>query len=92
MSDASDRANKAQAVLESPAYRDAFKAVREKLHARIEVCPDAEVDALRKCLWALTAVEQNMAAAVNNGALDRFNLEQQKKRAESPLRRVFGRR
>jgi hypothetical protein len=91
MSDGIDRANKAKAVLEAPAYRDAYNAVREKIHARLEVCPDAEVDSLRKCLWALRAIEQNMAVALNSGSLDKFNYEQQKKRAANPLRRVFGR-
>jgi hypothetical protein len=91
VNDGIERANKAKAVLESPAYCDAYKAVREKLHSRLEVCPDAEVDALRKCLWALNAVQQHMAVAMNSGRLDQFNLDQQKKRAASPLRRVFGR-
>jgi uncharacterized small protein (DUF1192 family) len=90
-----DRANNAKAVLEAPAYKDAYQAVRNALIERIERCPMADVataEDLRRCLKLLRDVQLNMEIAVNSGVLDQFNLEQQKKRAvRDAARRLFGR-
>lgn len=87
-----ERANKAKAVLESPAYQEAFDQVRARLIEGLEALPTAEVtkaEDFRKCLKLLKAVRQNMETAINTGKLEQFRLEEAEKRKNNPLRGLF---
>lgn len=92
MSEILDRANKAKAVLDSPAFQDAFTAVRNAIIDRIEKCPRSDAQTaeyLRQCLHLLSDVRLNMVTAVNSGKLDAFRLAEDEKRKRSPLRNLF---
>lgn len=94
MSDSADldRAVKAKAVLESQAYQDAYRAVREALISGIEKCPMADVTAaedFRRCLKLLGSVQANMATAVNSGKLALFKIQQEDTRSKNPFRSIF---
>lgn len=87
-----DRANKAKAVLESPAFNDAFDQVRQRLMDGYEKCSLSEIDKaedFRKCLKLLKAVRNNLEATINTGKLEAFRLEEAKKRELNPLRGIF---
>jgi len=87
-----DRANKAKAVLESPAYTEAYEIVRQILINGLEALPTsatAEAEDFRKCLKLLKAVRQNMETAINTGKLEQFKLDEQEKRRNNPLRGIF---
>jgi hypothetical protein len=91
VSDALKRAQEAKTVLEAPAFDRAFQNVRESLVRAIEKNKGANVEELILCLRLLSSVKSNLTAAVNNGALDKFQLEQRENRVTSRLRTVFGR-
>lgn len=83
-----DRATKAKAVLESTAFSDAFKNVREEIIRRLE-SPQTDTETaedLRRCLRVLGDVRLNLEAAISGGKLALFRLEQDEKRKKSPLR------
>jgi hypothetical protein len=87
-----DRANKAKSVLDSPAYQDAYKAVREALIAGMEACPmadTAKAEDFRRCLKLLHSLQINMAAAVNSGKLAQFRLNQEEAAKKNPFRNIF---
>lgn len=87
-----DRANKAKAILENPAYREAFEAVRLAIHQQIEEAPirDQEgVHQLRLCLKLLRDVRVNLETALNQGKLASFKLAQEEKRRNNPLANFF---
>ena len=83
-----DRANKAKAVLESPAFTDAFSLVRNE-YIRILESPttDAAIaESVRHRLAALRDVRMNLEAAISSGKLEVFRAAQEEKRKKSPLR------
>lgn len=87
-----ERANKAKAILESPAYQEAFDQVRMRLIEGIENCPVADVkkaEDFRLCLKLLKSVRMNMETAINTGKLEQFRLEEAEKRKSNPLRGLF---
>lgn len=87
-----DKAVKAKTVLESAAYQDAYKAVRESLIRGLENAPLTDVavaEDLRRCLKLLNAINVNMTAAVQSGKLAEFRLAEEKRRAASPFRKIF---
>lgn len=87
-----ERANKAKAVLESPAYQEAYDLVRQAIIERIEKCPLSETptaEDLRRCLKLLRDVRANMTTAINTGKLVSFRLEQDEVRRKNPLRHLF---
>jgi hypothetical protein len=92
VSDALKHAQESKTLLDNPAFDRAFQNVREALVRGIEKQRgDANVDELILCLRLLGSVKTNLVGAINNGALDEFKLVQQKQRAASRLRSVFGR-
>ena len=87
-----DDANKAKAVLDSPAYQAAYNATRAAILAQIEKLPlsDAEgAEKLRMCLKLLHSVQGNMVTALNSGKLEQFRLDEEKKRKDNPFRSLF---
>src|ERR1700690_4169307 len=88
-----DRAAKASSVLNSPAFQDAYKLVRERLIDGIEKCPMKDVDVaedLRRCLKLLSAVYLNLETALKSGRLAEFRLEQAKVAQNNPFRKLKG--
>ncbi len=82
------RANRAEAILKDPIYREAFENVRQAIFTRIENTPvrDAEgLQQLRLMLKLLRDVEANMTEAVNNGKVEALRLAQ-----ESEAKKRFG--
>jgi hypothetical protein len=87
-----ERANKAKAILDSPAYQDAYNGVRAAIIERIEQCPLAQTQTaedLRRCLKLLRDVQLNMVVALNSGKVDQFRLDEEKKRKDNPFRNLF---
>ena len=89
-----DRATKAKAVLDSPAYQDAYAVVREAFMVRLEALPMAERDEaedIRRCLMLLKKVQRAMETAINTGKLEQFRLTETEERKKNPLRGIFNR-
>lgn len=87
-----DLANKAKAILDSPAYQSAYDGVRAAIIDRIERCPLSETQTaedLRRCLKLLKDVQLNMVAMLNSGKLEQFRLDEEKKRKDNPFRNLF---
>ena len=87
-----DTGLKAKAVLESPAYQDAYKATRLSIIAQMEKLPMADTDGaekLRLCLKLLHSVQANMITALNSGKIEQFRLDEEKKRKDNPFRSLF---
>jgi hypothetical protein len=94
VSDAADleRALKAKAVLDSPAFIDSFENVRKAIIDSIERCSLKDTESaehFRICLKLLKDVRLNLEAAINSGKLASFRLNEEKERRENPLRRMF---
>jgi len=86
------KGNMAKSVLDSCAYQDAYKAVREALISGIERCPIADIataEDFRRCLRLLGAIQTNMVTAVNSGKLEAFRLQQKDQASQNPFRRIF---
>lgn len=87
-----EQANRAKAVLDSPAYQAAYEGVRAAIIERIEKCPlgdTATAEDLRRCLKLLRDVQLNMVVAMNSGKLEQFRLDEEKKRKDNPFRSLF---
>lgn len=87
-----DRAVKAKAVLEAPAFEEAFQLVRASIIQRIERCPLSQKETaedLRRCLRLLNDVKLNLTTAVASGKVIQFRLEEETKRSKNPLRGLF---
>ena len=92
MSEVLERANRAKAILESPAFVKAFDDVRSKLIEGLEACPTNDVtnaEDFRKCLKLLKAVRLNLETAINTGKLEAFKLNELEERRRNPLRSLF---
>lgn len=87
-----DRATKAKAVLESPAYEQSWADVRAAIIALIEKTPLGDTQTaedLRRCLKLLRDVRANLEAAMNAGKLPEFRIVQEQKRRANPLAGFF---
>jgi hypothetical protein len=87
-----DAGIRAKAVLESPAYQEAYKATRAAILAQLEKLPISDTDGaekLRLCLKVLHSVQANMVTALNSGKLEQFRLDEEKKRKDNPFRSLF---
>lgn len=87
-----DRATKAKSVLDSQAYQDAYKAVREGLIAGIEKCPMSDTQTaedLRRCLKLLVTVQAHMQTALQSGKIVQFRIEQEEVRSRNPFNSIF---
>ena len=87
-----DRATKAKAILDSPAFTQAFETVRNKLIEGLEACPTNDVqnaEDFRKCLKLLKSVRLNLETAINTGKLEQFKLNELEQKRQNPLRNIF---
>lgn len=87
-----DRAQKAKAVLEASAFKDAFEATRSRLIDGLIACKMEDTknaEEFRLCLKLLDSVKLNLETAVNSGKIDAFRLEEKEKRSKNPLRNYF---
>lgn len=92
MSEDLSRAQKAAAVLEAPAFIEAFASVRLAIIQRMEACSLSDTQTaedLRRCLKLLRDVKLNLETAVNSGKLVAFRLAEDEKRRKNPLRNLF---
>jgi hypothetical protein len=77
-----DRAQKAEAILNSPVYQESFDLVRQAIFDKFEVTPVRDTEALvhlRTALKLLNDVKANLTAALNEGKVVEFRLEQAKR-------------
>jgi hypothetical protein len=86
------KANNAKAVLDNPAYQDAYKAVRQMLidtmlAAKFEDVKGAEE--CRRCIKLLDSLKSNLDATVQSGKLSKFQLDEVEERRKNPLRNLF---
>ena len=87
-----DRGQKAQAVLDSPAFQDAFENVRAAIFDNIERCSltdTATAEDLRRCLKLLKDVRLNLVGAMNAGKKVAFELSRAEEDRKNPLRHFF---
>lgn len=87
-----ERAVRAQAVLENAAYTDSYDMVRLAIIERIENCPLQDTNTaedLRRCLRLLRDVRLNLEVALKTGKVINFRMEQDEKARKNPLRGIF---
>lgn len=87
-----ERALKAKAILENPLYAESWENTRAAIIALIEKTPLADsqtAEDLRRCLKLLRDVRANLELCLNQGKLASFQLEEEKKRRDNPLRNFF---
>lgn len=87
-----DRAVKAQAVLDSDIYKQAYEDCRAAIIVQIDACPLKDVEQaenLRKCLRLLRDVRANMLEALNAGKLPTWRIEQEQQARKNPFRGLF---
>ena len=83
MEDKISRAARCAKLLEDPDLKRAFQDVRDALHQRFEKTSVSDGDTLldiRKMLHLLDSVKANLVSAIEDGKLEEFHVEQQKKR------------
>lgn len=77
-----DRATRVQHLLRNPDLSDAFSAVRQAILEKIEACPirDTEgAEKLRMMLKLLNDVRANLDAAITDGKVVQFQLEEKRR-------------
>jgi hypothetical protein len=77
-----DRAQKAERILNDPEFIAAFDATRQAIFDQIERTPirdDEGLKHLRICLKLLADVKANIVAVLNDGKIEEFRIEQQKR-------------
>jgi hypothetical protein len=82
MSQKIDRAQKAERLLNDPEFTAAFDATRLAIFDQIERTPirdDEGLKHLRICLKLLSDVKANIVAVLNDGKIEEFRIEQQKR-------------
>ena len=90
-----ERADKANAILTSPLFVEAFETVRQRLLEGLETLPLSDTAAIqsaedfRRCLKLLKSVRMNLETAVNSGKLDAFRLHELDEKRKNPLRGIF---
>ena len=87
-----DRAARAQAVLESDIYQEAWENTRAAIIQLIEKTPLSETETaedLRRCLKLLRDVRANLELVLNQGKIASFRLAEEEKRRKNPLRNLF---
>jgi soluble cytochrome b562 len=87
-----DRAVKARAVLDSPAYQDAYAAVRQRLldaMLAVKIEDSASAEDFRRCIKLLDALKAELDTAINSGKLAEANIAEIEARRKNPLRGIF---
>ena len=82
MEDKIAKATRCEKLLNDPDLKQAFQDVRDALHQRFEKTSVSDGDTLldiRKMLHLLDSVKANLTAAIEDGKLEEFRMEQQKK-------------
>lgn len=82
MEDKISKATRCEKLLNDPDLKQAFQDVRDALHQRFEKTSVSDGDTLldiRKMLHLLDSVKANLTAAIEDGKLEEFRMEQQKK-------------
>jgi len=82
----------AKAVLENPAFEEAFAGVRTAILSSIERCSLKDVETaedLRRCLKLLKDVKTHFVACLNDGKLQEFRTAQQEQAKKNPFRNYF---
>jgi hypothetical protein len=77
-----ERAEKAQRLINDAEFVDAFARTRQAIFDQIERTPirdDEGLKHLRLCLKLLNDVKANVIAVINDGKVEQFNIEQQKR-------------
>lgn len=77
-----ERADKAHKLLNDAEFIAAFANTRQAIFDQIERTPlrdDEGLKHLRLCLKLLNDVRANITAALNDGKIEQFNIEQQKR-------------
>lgn len=77
----SERADRANRILQDEMFVEAFENTRQAIFSQIERTPirdDEGLKHLRLCLKLLTDVRANLVAVLNDGKLDEFRMEQTK--------------
>ncbi len=87
-----DRASKAERILNDPIFQEAFENTRQAIFQKIEQTPvrdDEGLKHLRLCLKLLSDVKANLTAVLNDGKVEEFRIEEEKRLAK--VRKLFNR-
>jgi hypothetical protein len=87
-----DKATKAKAVLDNPAYMDAYTAVKARmiealLATKLEDTSTAED--FRRCIKLLDALKSELDGVVARGKVAAADMNELEKRRNNPLRSIF---
>lgn len=77
-----DRAQKAERILNDPIFIEAFENTRQAIFQKIEATPirdDEGLKHLRLSLKLLSDVRANLTAVLNDGKVEEFRIEEQKR-------------
>jgi hypothetical protein len=86
------KAGNAKAVLDSPAYADAYKAIRERLLEgllAVSLQDAATAEDFRRSIKLLDALKGELDAAIQRGKLAQANIAELEARRNNPLRNLF---
>lgn len=82
MSDTIERGHRCKALLDNPDLQRAFKDVEQALLQKFMQCETNDTDSMsdiRKRLHLLQSVKANLMQAIQDGQLESFQIEQQKR-------------
>jgi hypothetical protein len=86
------KAGHAKSVLDSPAYIDAYNAVRQRLvdaMLAVKIDDSASAEDFRRCVKLLDALKGELDAAIQRGKLVQANVAELEARRNNPLRNLF---
>jgi hypothetical protein len=87
-----ERAQRAERILNDPEFVAAFAATRQAIFEKIETTPlrdDEGLKHLRLSLKLLADVKANLTAVLNDGKVESYHIEQQKR--DSKIKQFFSR-
>jgi ubiquitin C-terminal hydrolase len=87
-----DKATKAKAVLENPAYTDAYTAVKARMVEMllsVKLQDTATAEDFRRCIFLLDALKAELDAVVSRGKIAAADMNELEKRRNNPLRSIF---
>ena len=77
-----DRAQKAERILNDEIFKESFESVRQARLQKFESAPVGDADGMMKvrlCLKLLTDVRANLEAVIRDGKVEEFNIQEKKR-------------
>jgi hypothetical protein len=77
-----ERAERAQRIINDEVFKESFESVRQALIQKFEAAPVNDADGMvkvRLCLKLLNDVRANLEAAIRDGKVEEFNIQEKKR-------------